>query len=644
MTVPIDSLATRALVGNDAGWLLAFHTEDEQGELSEDPLEIGSEDYYASIAASLPSALEGGVYTVSIESLLDEHYTKIKQGMIARLFLYWRDTNTTAAGYLRNLSGLTTLGAGVRSEQLDDYLVAELAVVSKKRRLGDRRYEVELTLRERVYERLSARNRAAVADRAIGPALDALFESFGIPYSRYELHDLPADVAAPLRAGTSGVNLLNELADRLESATGNYGRGMLIIRDGVLHVGTRPIPVEGEDEPSIVLTVGGGLIETTRLEPVVTDKNADPTKDPPTRQQFQLTLKGRPDIKPGSVVAFDPPPGDDDVSATPFASVVPSLGDISPYNKLELYVQSVMHQLSRTKGFVTTVTGVSVDDDAWDHQTALAGTKVSEEEPRPADSPITDAAHAVLESVHRVLGGRANTDVGEVRAAITSSDDQRASQTLRVWEGLVADDGAPNAARRLAIARPSGTPSPAMPYASPFAWGKCGLVLPRYPGTRVVVTHRDQRADDAIDIGALWESAHGPDSKAGDWWLILPVGVDDAARESIDDKAVPTEHGGKVTQDLIDADGNRVIEVGELTIRVGRDALAAAGTRPARPSETDGVRIEHTGGGSSIVMHADGRIEIRTQDKDITIDAGAGAINLKATSVDVAVTSAMNVR
>jgi len=44
------------------------------------------------------------------------------------------------------------------------------------------------------------------------------------------------------------------------------------------------------------------------------------------------------------------------------------------------------------------------------------------------------------------------------------------------------------------------------------------------------------------------------------------------------------------------------------------------------------------------VMHADGRIEIRTQDKDITIDAGAGAINLKATSVDVAVTSAMNVR
>ena len=86
-----------------------------------------------------------------------------------------------------------------------------------------------------------------------------------------------------------------------------------------------------------------------------------------------------------------------------------------------------------------------------------------------------------------------------------------------------------------------------------------------------------------------------------------------------------------------------MIEVGELTVRVGRDALASAGTRPARPTDADCVRIEHTGGSSSIVMRPDGRIEITTRDKDVTIDAGAGAINLKASRVDVAVTSAMNV-
>jgi hypothetical protein len=579
MTVPIDSLTMRALVGNDAGWMLAFHTE-ENGEIVGDPLEIGSEDYYASIVASLPSGLEGGVYTVTIEGLLDKHYTKIKKARIARLFLYWRDTNTSAAGYIRNLSGLTTLGAGVRSEQLDDFLVAELAIVAVKRKLGARRYEVEISARERVYDKLaSMRNPTALADKETGAAVDALFDAFGVAFSRYELHDLPKDIAPAFRAGTNGINLLNELADRLESATGNYGRGMLLIRDGVLHVGTRPIPIEGEDEPSIILTVGGGLIETTQLESIVTDPNADPTKEPPTRRQFQLTLKGRPDIKPGSVVAFDPAPGDDDdtSSSPPFGSVIPSLGDISPLNKIELYVQSVLHQLGRTKGFVTIVTGVTVDDDPWDHHTELAGAPVDDLTQRPADTPVTDAAHAVHETVRRIFGERSETDIGEVRAVTTSSGDDTASQTLRVWEGLVADDGLPNAARRLAIARPPGAPSPAMPYASPFAWGKCGLVLPRYPGTRVVVTHRDGRSDDAIDVGALWASARGPDSEAGDWWLILPVGFDRAKRESIADDAVPTEHTGKVTQDLIDADGNRVIELGELTVRVGRNALATAG-------------------------------------------------------------------
>jgi hypothetical protein len=646
MTIPFDSLANRALVGNDAGWMLAFHTE-ENGEIVGDPLEIGSEDYYASITASLPSGLEGGVYTIAIESLLDKHYSKLKKAKIARLFLYWRDTNTSVAGYIRNLSGLTTLGAGVRSEQLDDFLVAELAIVAVKRKLGARRYEVEISARERVYDKLaSTRNPTALAEKDTSAALDALFGAFGVAFSRYELHDLPKDVAPAFRAGVTGITLLTELADRLESATGNYGRGMLLIRDGVLHVGTRPVPIEGEEEPSTILTVGGGLIETTQLEPIVTDPNADPAKKPATRRQFQLTLKGRPDIKPGSVVAFDPAPGDDDDTSAspPFGSVVPSLGDLSPLNKIELYVQSVLHQLGRTSGFVTTVTGVTVDDDAWDHHTELAGAPVDDVTQRPADTPVTDAAHAVHETVRRIFGGRSDTDVGEVRAAATSSDESRASQTLRVWEGLVSDDGLPNAARRLGIARPPATPSAAMPYASPFAWGKCGLVLPRYPGTRVVVTHRDGRSDDAIDIGALWESATGPNSEPGDWWLILPVGFEAAKRESIADDVVPTAHTGKVTQDLIDAEGNRVIEVGELTIRVGRDALAAAGTRPSRPSDADGVRIEHTGGGSSIVMRADGRIEIKTSGKDITIDAGSGSINLKADSVDVAVSSAMNVR
>jgi hypothetical protein len=197
-----------------------------------------------------------------------------------------------------------------------------------------------------------------------------------------------------------------------------------------------------------------------------------------------------------------------------------------------------------------------------------------------------------------------------------------------------------------------------IPYATPFAWGKCGLVVPRYPGTRVVVLHRNGQANDPLDVGALWEAGHGPDSQAGDWWLILPVDIPESDRATIANNATPKEHTGKVSQDLIDAEGNRIIEVGELTIRVGKDSLKNAGERPKRPNENnptgtpDCVTIEHTKEGSKIVMKPDGSVEITAKkikfdtsqsNGDIELDAGQGNITMKANSVDVQVLDSMNV-
>src|SRR5438105_6685709 len=181
MTIPISSLADRALVGNDAGWMLAFHAE-ENGKLVERPLlEIGSDDYYAEIEASLSGGLEGGVYDIRVESLIDEHYAQIKKAKAARLFLYWRDTNSSVTGYLRNLAGLTDAASGIRSFALEDFLVAELAVRSVTRRTGSRRYEVEISVRERIYDRLlTTRNPTAIVDKESDPALRALFAALGV--------------------------------------------------------------------------------------------------------------------------------------------------------------------------------------------------------------------------------------------------------------------------------------------------------------------------------------------------------------------------------------------------------------------------------------------------------------------------------
>src|SRR5262249_50276388 len=159
----------------------------------------------------------------------------------------------------------------------------------------------------------------------------------------------------------------------------------------------------------------------------------------------------------------------------------------------------------------------------------------------------------------------------------------------------------------------------------------CGLVLPRYPGTRVALVHRNGVQADPIDVGALWESGHGPDSEAGDWWLILPVDVAASARTSIPDgEDPPQEHNQKATSDLIDASGNRVIHVGELTLTVGRTNLKKAGERPARDRSNDGgITIQHSDGGASIAIDKNGKITISAK-QDLELVSEQGNIKLTA--------------
>ena len=635
--ISLAALNDKVTVGNDSGWLLAVHGE-EHGVITPTPdLEIGREDYYAEIQATLPGGLEGGTYSITVEGLIDDHYTAIRKAKVAKLYLYWRDANLSVGGYLGNLTGLGDLMPGARSKSLEDFLVTILAIQSVTRKAGKRRYEATIVAREHIFDRLSAaRLTTAITDQEGDAALRSLFSGFDL--TSYELHS-PL-VKSPFQKGATATALLTKYASRLEESTGKRGRGMLLIRDGTLHIGPRPIPL-GASKP-IALTVAGGLIETKLMGKIVADPNHDPASDAPTRRQFQLILKGRPDIKPGAVVSFDAPSGDNDDDSL-IGSVFAALPTGGGGESVSLYVSSVEHRLGRTSGFVTTVTGVTVDDDAWDTYSTLDGSTNRAVEKAVDASPAARAARAVHEAVRRAGDDHAATDIGEVRGVTTSGSEDPPSQTLRVWEGLAPDDGKPFAARRLAIARPGVHVDAAAPYATPFAWGKCGLVLPRYPGTRVVLTHRDARKDDPIDIGALWESATGPDSNAGDWWLILPVDVAENERSSLPDGQEPTTHTGKVTQDLIDADGCRIIEVGELTIRVGKDALASAGTRPAFASDRDCVRIEHTKGKSSITMKPTGEIEIRTDNKDLTFDVGSGTIKMTAATVDVSVSSEMNV-
>jgi hypothetical protein len=456
----------------------------------------------------------------------------------------------------------------------------------------------------------------------------------------------PPSQSVEIPVGTSYRLALARIGERIEQLTGKRGRGMLLIRDGKLHVGPRDIPLEGEPKQ---LTPAGGLLEITPAEPVPRDPNfagedlADDAERPPSRPQFTVTCKGRPDLKPGDVVAVDLPPADvphltPSVGAALLGQLagplLPALGGGA--NPTLLYVSAVKHRLGRATGFSTVLTGVAIisGDEAWDSWTAGASRENADaDDPAHGAGDAADRAGQAARAIHALVRRDSETrfhpEIGQVRLATAkqaAGGEGAPSRTETVWRGLVPPDGGPHGGHRLEVNSETPSPLSEVPQASPFAWGRCGLVLPRYPGTRVLLVHRNGDPDDAVDVGAVWEAGHGPDAEPGDWWLILPVALPAGDRESVADSATPREHTGKATDDLIDADGNRVIQVGELTIRVTRGSLGAAGERPARAAVKDSVTIEHVEGKSRIVIAGDGSVKIHahanlelTSEKDIVI-------------------------
>jgi hypothetical protein len=653
-------------VGNDAGWLLAFHRENPAGAIEERDgvLELSSDDYNAEIQASLPAGLEGGVYRFTIEGLRDDHYEQISQNVpdrytVVRLHLYWRDTVSGLADYLAGLASLDRLGR-LTAESVGGK-VAELAIVGVSRRLGSRRYETEIVARERVFERLSRPLCGNGIDVApIEAALDAVLLPFELAT---RIYPLTASDTCPalaredaslrtlkLELGMSGVECLRTLAAKMEERTRRYGRGMLLIRDGVLHIGPRDLPLE---EGVKDLSPQTGLVESEALPKLVTDPGFDfcarKTEKPLERHQYKLTLKGRPDLKPGDVVRFSPPPEEVKpkpagfgatglVSALRSGPLLPSLGGVEEPS-MRLHVNTVEHRLGRTSGFVTTLTGVELADGADDWDCHTKPSRARRKAPA-GGTPETQAAQAVLDKSEDIARKRAQTEVGEVRTAVTTAGTEPA-QSLVVWRGLVDGDGAGSEAAALDIARPSPAPATRVPYLTPFAFGRCGLVLPRYPGTRVAVSHRGGRTDDPLDVGAFWQAGTAPESQAGDWWLALPAAVPASERERLaDDAETPSPYSGSASNDLIDADGNRVIEVGELTVRVGRSALRPAGARPKRADEKNAVTIEHADGDARLVIEPDGTIVIRGA--AIRLQATRD-IELAAANVRVSVSGTMDV-
>jgi hypothetical protein len=645
MNLDLGTQARAMRVGNLAGWALGVFASPPDAT-SQPSLTFTHLDYYAKIEAALPGDLSGGRFQIVIDALTDEHYKAVKDAPAADLFLYWQDVNAGVLGYLGNLAGVASAPSAA---DLAPALVARIAITGVHRRPGARAYETAIDGRDWAYHRLSTVPAPMVCYVNIAAAVRGMAEATGLSVTPEpgENAMLGADVP-PEAEQTDSIGvartcqvMLRAIADRIAEGLRKDAPSVVLLRDGAVHVGRRAIPFPAAVEP-IVLDPESGLAETAK------EGNGGETAAP---GRWRLLCRGRPDIKPGAVVRFARPP--EDVETTLPSAGLALLGSLAGFAggapdvpDTTIYVAEIVHRVSRTAGLQSEITGVElakpgdpVPFDPWSAFLADADGPVG----RPLRS--ADASSAVGKQVRdmarSVLGRIRLPEVGEVRAATASTGGvpEPPAQTVTLWEGTQGAAGQANSARRDPISRASPSERRGVATVSPFAWGQTGLVVPRYPGMRVAIAYRNGRPEDPLEIGAFWGEDARMQAQPGDWWLCLPVDAPTAALEATDTSAhLPS---GKTVHDLTDAAGTRVIQVGRLTIRVGKDQLPDAGKRPEE-APGPAVTIEHADGKAGITIDAEGKITLHG--KNISIDAGSdGTVSISANAVNVSVTDKMSV-
>lgn len=711
--------------GSNAGWAIKLFKEAADGTVNAKPLgTFRVEDYDATIDATLEAGLSGGAVTIEIEGIADDNYRTLKAATVMHLMLYWRDVRKSpgaaVGAALGGIVGATDLIAKLTDSELDEHLVAELAITEISRVAGERRYVTRIAALSRAYHHLKRARVGAeivpsrIVEAAIsgleaaaqaivgavaealgggadapapgakpppaGPPLlkDALTDIFKRARIDHEFVGLePLDGADPeVTLDTTprqpGVEVVREATKVLVPRLGKAGRPMVLFRDRKVIVGPRnPFKPEGDGDgglpgiagggadPALPLTEASGLLGVQSQPPLVAPDGTE-------RKSFLLTLKGSGRIKPGDLVKFRTPPAEDlsglkvvDVLAgSVLGGVLPDLdGGVDP--PTYLYVNTVRHRLGRTTGFVTRISGVVVADagDVFDAPPPRRSDRCADgtraEGGRGADR-AADATRGVRRLIEAALDRRHLPEVAEVRVMTTvpgATPSKGVGQTSLVWPGLAAAKPTdPIQARRYRAARIENqppTPINHVSYLTPFAWQEFGLILPRYPGTRVMLGHRGGEAAEPFDMGAVF-TGQGPESAPGDWWLRLPIGVPEYLRGGvppIEDAPVP--HAGPASHDLIDADGDRVIEHRSITIRIGDPTEVT--DRP-KVGEAAGVTIEHAGG-ARLTMRQDGTVEIEARSLDLKSTQGGAArlslsngnIEIEAGTVDIKVADKVDI-
>lgn len=621
-------------------WTLRFFSELDGGVPNTDGpalLTVNHRSHIADISISLIGGLTAGRVEINLGRLNTADFEKLvlaqlsepdadsrRRTMRARQIfvavqIYWKDPVKDALDF----------------EDLEPIEV--FRVTSLKREVAGLEVMTRIIGRRALYDRIAALNMPSGDGivptdtlSRVGVALSAVGLREEIDFKIY--HGLPGAEAPPnpqsIAPGSPLLSTLAKLREQMvRRAPYRRGRSLYLIRNGMLHVGPyRPIPHDG---PTAIkpMDAAHGLISVVE-NGVSSSLSASETAieaTPEERKNYTLRCAGRSDLLPGDVVSFAAPSEAAGLFGGFGLPALPGGAGLGDEGTVTLYVSAITHQFNTTVGWLTEVSGVSVTgtpvgEAAWDVVQTRHGTPPATDE---SGQPITgeDAVgQAVGRRITEAIAAIPSSTIAEVRdhalETQISTHVETAAQTMTLLRGFI-DESGPHQSRLDEIDRAGNDIQMNVPYATSFAWGPFGHVLPRYPGMRLLLVNNNSNANDPVDVGALWRtntdaaSAAPTNTEPGDWWLMLPAFETGPPPAASGTEEVSPEPDTKATHDLITARGDRVIQVAGFTIRaVTGSALTPPATRPELGAGDGGILIKQEDTGAEIRINPDGSIEI----------------------------------
>jgi hypothetical protein len=400
--------------------------------------------------------------------------------------------------------------------------------------------------------------------------------------------------------GNNLLGVLDELATQAEAD--------LLVRDRKVWLG-KPVKDDGYKPVAFDTSVNLAAFEPFAADvPAGTDRNLLKPLEPTRVEGFNFVITGDPALRPAQAVRV-------------------SVEGFDGLSGAEFRIRDLTHDFGIAGGYVCR--GTAVRTRAGDDSLSRAGAAGA--------LGHASAATFVDTLTKKIQDGRRQRPVVEV-AQVKSyapgggSGAGRHLSTLYFGQRFPREETQPSV--RAAVETGEEQLFRNKPLASPFAWHRCGLVVPVYPGMKAMLSHNLGLPDDAVVSGFLWSEQPGiepPKNKEGDWWVCLPIDFNTAQPPAPDTLAA---------NDLTANNGRRVVQVKGLRVTVGANLLGPVGERPAEGAD-DEFLIEHQEG-AKIVIDRDGVVTIHANKGlkiagDVSVEGNvkvSGDLELKDGSVN----------